>query len=320
MLNEINSVKITKNSKILIAVAAILAILYLLSFTKSCSSSDKREKVKTALVNQKYKESIKEIFLQDATGSLKLTNEGAFWTVARITESQNGPLQLRIDLPASQERINNLLEELTKIRNLYKISDKINKNSSLGLANGTEFHIRYTCDDNTFRELIFGNQDFSLSSRYMMTGENTQVYEIDSSLDTYLTTSVQNWTEPFIISRQVLTTDIQSIAVTFTDETNHKSLNKIDGNSAEANKLLDLRHGGLPTNDQVLDIKDTQITLKLEIENGDKTSIKLNIKPFDSGETYLVEGLYYDSEGWQIYNSYSTISSWTYNKIKEITL
>ena len=117
MLNEKNSVKITKNSKILIAVATILAILYLLSFTKSCSSSDKREKVKTALVNQKYKESIKEIFLQDATGSLKLTNEGEFWTVARITESQNGPLQLRIDLPASQERINNLLEELTKIRN-----------------------------------------------------------------------------------------------------------------------------------------------------------------------------------------------------------
>ena len=320
MLKDKNSAKINKNSKILIAVAAILTITYFLSFTKSCSSADKREKVKTALVNQKYKESIKEILLQDVTGSIKLTNEGDFWTVARITESQNEPLQLRIDLPASQERINNLLEELTKIRNLYKISDKINKNSSLGLTNGTEFHIRYTCDDSTFRELIFGNQDFSLSSRYMMTGENTQVYEIDSSLDTYLTTSVQNWTEPFIISRQVLNTDIQSIAVTFTDETNHKTLNKLDGNSAEANKLLDLRHGGLPTNDQILDIKDTLITLKLEIENGDKTSIKMNIKPFDSGETYLVETVYYDSEGWQIYNSYSTISSWTYNKIKEITL
>ena len=55
MLNAKNSAKISKNSKILIGLTAFLTILYFLSFTKSCSSSDKREKVKTALVNQKYK-------------------------------------------------------------------------------------------------------------------------------------------------------------------------------------------------------------------------------------------------------------------------
>ncbi len=78
MLNAKNSSKFTKNSKILIGLAAILAILYVLSFTKSCTSTDKREKVKTALVNQKYKDSIESIILQDATGTLVLKNIGSF--------------------------------------------------------------------------------------------------------------------------------------------------------------------------------------------------------------------------------------------------
>ena len=325
MLKDKNSAKISRKSKILIGLTAFLTILYFLSFTKSCSSSDKREKVKTALVNQKYKENIKEITLQDATGSIELKNTGDFWTVAKITAAQKDQLQLklRVDLPASTERINNLLDELTKVRNLYKISDKINQNSSLGLANGTEFHIRYTFTSDTtesFHELIFGNQDFSLSSRYMMIDTSTQVYEIDGSMDNYLTGSIQSWAEPYIISREVMNLDVQSITASYTDENGHRTINRIDGKSSGANKLLDLRHGGLPTSDQIVDMKDTGNDLKLKIENGDKTAIKINIKPFDSEDTYLVEALYYDSEGWQIYNSYSTISSWTYNKIKEITL
>ena len=327
MLKNKNSAKISNFSKLLIGLTVFLTILYFLSFTKSCSSSDKREKVRTALVNQKYKDKINEITLQDAGASIELKNTGDFWTVAKITESQKGPLQLRIDLPASQERINNLLEELIKVRNLYKISDKISKNSSLGLTNGTEFHIRYTFTGDTsedtresFHELIFGNQDFSLSSRYMMSDKSTQVYEIDASMDNYLTTSIQSWAEPYIISREVLNLEIQSITASYTDEKGHKLINKIDGKSSGVNKLLDLRHGGLPASDQILDMKDIENSFRLEIENGDKTFIKLNIKPFDSGENYLVKTVYYDSEGWALYNSYCTISRWTYNKIKEITL
>ena len=325
MLNAKNSSKFTKNSKILIGLAAILTVLYILSFTKSCTSTDKREKVKTALVNQKYKDSIESIILQDATGTLVLKNIGSFWTVARDTESIYGPIQLRGDIPASPEKINNFIEELIKVRNLYKISDKINSNSSLGLTNGTEFHIRYnytneSSDSESFHELIFGNQDFSLSSRYLMTGSNTQVYEIDTSLDTYLTTSVQSWAEPYIISREIVSTDIQTITASSTDEA-HKGINKITGKSEQADKLLELRHGGIPTSDQILDSSKSETLLGLDIENGDKSSIKIIINPLANQEsTYLVETNYFDSEGELIYNSYSTISRWTYNKIKEITL
>ena len=315
----------SKKNKYLIIITAILTFLYILSFTKSCSSKDSREKIKSALVNQKYRESISFITLADSRETIELNNYKGFWTLQRVSDYTSSQIQTIPSMTVSQERMENFLNELTKTRNLYKISDKINSNSSLGLTNGTEFHIRYnytneSSDSESFHELIFGNQDFSLSSRYLMTGSNTQVYEIDTSLDTYLTTSVQSWAEPYIISREIVSTDIQTITAISTEQA-HKGINKITGKSEQADKLLELRHGGIPTSDQILDSSKSETLLALDIENGDKSSIKIKINPLANQEsTYLVETNYFDSEVELIYNSYSTISSWTYNKIKEITL
>ena len=52
----------------------------------------------------------------------------------------------------------------------------------------------------------------------MMTEKSTQVYEIDNSMDTYLTTSIQSWAEPYIISKTAITTDIQSMTMTNTQD------------------------------------------------------------------------------------------------------
>lgn len=309
MLNTKKSSKINKNSKILIAVTAFLVIFYFLSFTKNCSSQDKREKIKTALVNQKYKDSINSIYLQDSTGFIELTKQNDFWVLSSGSQ---------LSVPASSERINNLLDELTKVRNLYKISDKINKNSSLGLTNGTEFHIRYNYGNDSFRELIFGNQDFSLSSRYIMTGENTQVYEIDSSMDVYLTTSIQSWTEPYLVSREVLSAnDIQNARV-FIHE---KGENKTSGTITDLNKYLELRHGGLPSEQEYETIQNQKPVVRIEIENGDKTGITQEIFSSENEGSYLVKTGYYKADSkTAFYTSYSKISTWTYNKIKETTL
>ena len=303
MLNEKNSSLLTKNNKILIVLTAILAALYIISFTKSCTSKDSREKIKTSLVNQKYKDAITSFELQDATGSLTITNKGDFWTVST--------------LPASNERMQSFINNLITIRNLYKISDKINKNSTLGLTTGTEFHLKYSTQD-TSHELIFGNQDFSLSSRYMMTEKSTQIYEIDSSMDTYLTNSVQNWAEPFIVSQlvfgKITPQDIQRTSVI-----NQNHLTSI----SDTQKLLDLRHGGIPEEEELLSAlqnsktPDTTITLEL----GNKNEIELKIYPTKSENEYIVMTEYHKQKGNSpYYTSVSKISSWTYNKIKEITL
>ena len=302
MLNEKNSSYFTIKNKILIVLATILAALYVLSFTRSCTSKDSREKIKTSLVNQKYKDSITSFELQDATGSLTITNKGDFWTVGT--------------LPASNERMQSFINNLITIRNLYKISDKINKNSTLGLTTGTEFHLKYSTQD-TSHEIIFGNQDFSLSSRYMMTEKSTQVYEIDSSLDTYLSTSVQNWAEPFIVS-QLVFGKITSQDIQRTSVINQNHLTSI----SDTQKLLDLRHGGIPEEELLSALQnsktpDTTITLEL----GNKNEIELKIYPTKSENEYIVMTEYHKQKGDSpYYTSVSKISSWTYNKIKEITL
>ena len=308
-----NSTKMTKFNKLLIALTAFLAILYFLSFTKSCTTSDHREKIKSALVNQKYKDSITSFELSDASLSILIKKQGSFWTITAASTPE-------ISLPASSERIEKLTENLIKVRNLYKISDKINKNSSFGLTNGTEFHLRYNTADGTFHELIFGNQDFSLSSRYIMTEKSTAVYEIDSSLDNFLTTSIQSWTEPFIISQSVLgKIQAQDIQRSTANYQNHLYPLK------DCQKLLELRHGGLPGLQEVNKIKENQKSaeIKILLESGNKDEIELEIYPADSESEYIIQTQYYKASAQQsanrqpFYTSYSKISSWTYNKIKE---
>ena len=306
-----NSPKISHFNKLLIALTAFLSILYFISFTKSCTSADRREKIKSALVNQKYVNDISNLELSDASGSITITKENeSFWTVS----SSESP---EISLPASTKRITNLLNNLTTIRNLYKISDKITQNSTFGLTSGTEFHLRYSTKE-SFHELIFGNQDFSLSSRYMMTEKSTQVYEIDSSLDNFLTTSIQSWAEPFIISQTVFgkitTQDIQRATIV-----NQNHLSSI----SDSQKLLDLRHGGIPSQEEVLAIIQNNQTPEsaITLELGNKKEIELKIYPAKNENDFILITEYKPEKGKNpLFTSSSKISSWTYNKIKENTL
>ncbi|MBP5520673.1 MAG: DUF4340 domain-containing protein [Treponema sp.] len=310
-------------NKILLIITGVLLALYLISFTKSCSmqAQDKREKIKTALVNPKNKKKINQIELSDSTGSLCLVNQNGFWQILIQNNAENQALTF----PAAKERIENLIENLIKVRNLYKISDKINKNSSLGLTNGTEFYLRY-CYDEGFHELIFGNQDFSLSARYLMTDKNTQVYETDNGLDVYLTTSLQSWAEPYLVSKNVfgskVLNDIQKISV-IKNENGKKTVSSI----SDFQKFLDLRHGGIATDVfQVLQTENnSENVMKINVELGNKDFLELeffgNSQDFAEGNAFLVKTQYFKSSSEKaFYTSYSKISSWTYNKINEMTL
>lgn len=311
MFYKKNRPKITSFNKILIAFATFLTILYFLSFIKSSSSGDRREKIKSALVNQKYINDINSLDLSDASGSITITKENdSFWSVSASKSPD-------ICLPASPERITNLLNNLTTIRNLYKISDKITQNSTFGLTSGTEFHLRYSTKD-SFHELIFGNQDFSLSSRYMMTEKSTQVYEIDSSLDNFLTTSIQSWAEPYIISQTVFgklsPQDIQRATIV-----NQNHLSSI----SDSQKLLELRHGGIPGQEEVLEIIQNNQTPESAItfELGNKKEIELKIYPTkNESEFILITEYKPEKDRNPLFTSSSKISSWTYNKIKENAL
>lgn len=291
----------SKSNKLLYISIVILTFLYILSFSKSCSNKDKRVELKSSLVNPKYAEEINIIELNDSSSTLILTKQKEnFWILNKNISD--------ISYPADSKRIKNLIKNLTNIRKMYKISDDFIKDNSFGLQNSSTFSLKYHFPSG-IHELTFGNQDFSLDSRYLMTDKNTVIYEIADDISNFLSTAEQSWAEPYLISQEILgkilPEDIQSATLQ-----EGKQIFRI----TDTAKLLELRHGGIPEKIDYVEPPAAVITLEL----GNKSTIYLEIYSQSKENEYTVKTTYKSSSGQQFF--YSKISGWTYNKIREITL
>lgn len=276
---------------ILYFIVILLFILFILSFTKSYNNTDKRKIINTALVNQKYKQEISKFEFTKDDNTLILEKIDDIWW---IVDSNNS-------IPADSTKIQNLLTDLIKVRKMYKISDKNSKKAAYGVTDSSTFKVKYYYT-NGQHELFFGSQDFSQTSRYLMTDKNTIIYEIDSTLDIYLSCSELSWCEPYIISQNILgninSEDIQNSKIT------------------DKQKLLNLRHGGFPNFETTLITKrEYQINLEL----GNKTNIQMEIFATNLESQYIVKCIYTNQYN-KKYTTLTKISEWTYNTIKEITL
>lgn len=300
-------------TSILAALVFVLSFSFVLSFFTTGNNKDKRKPVKTALLNPKNISNIKTIEIKKNDEALILANTNDFWIVMTNQETNA--------IPADSEKIGEFLEDLAKTRNLYKVADKPSKNDSFGLQNENSLTIRYTLKDSSVNELIFGSENFSLSARYLMTGKALSVYEIDNSLEKYLTLKVQAWSDPYIISKSVAKNisqeDIQVIKLTF--ENDSKILKSSDSGFIDiSSKLLELRHGGIG---KVNDIQNSNPNMELLLQLGTKSEIKLSFYECESIEReFVVKTQYTDSLNNTSNTFYTKISLWTYNKIKEIIL
>lgn len=290
-----------KKDKLLYIITGFLLILYLCSFIHK--NSDKRQMIKTVLVNPKNAESISEFMLTNAEASIHLTKvNNEFWNIENTFSG--------ISMPANSQRIKNFIDNLTTVINVYKISDEIKENNSFGLLNSSTFNLHYVYDQG-IHDLYFGNQNFALDSRFLMTDKNTAVYEINDFLDLYLNTSVQNWSDPYLISQEVLgkllPEDIQTATL---------NINNINYKIDNTQKLLELRHGGLP--EDILDINNKNPELSISLELGNKNKIVLKIFETKKENEFYVKSQYFNRT--QKYEYYSKISSWTYSKLKELAM
>ena len=288
----------------------VLLVTYVASFFKT---TDKRKKMNTALVNTKYLPSITEIDLSQNGEELRLIKQNEIWFL-EAGSGTNPETNLEL-IPVEQKRLDNFLQELSKTRTAYKISDKIEKNNAYGLTDGSELILRYyySSSDNYY-ELIFGNNDFSQTSRYFMTGKSAAVYEIDSSLNNYLSLLPQLWYDPYIISKALQKNltykDIQRIKVDFEGKPSVITT-KTDGFADKVSKFIELRHGGKT---EYKSIGSPELTITLE--KGDKNEITVSIFATENQSEYNIETTYSET-GIKVNTK---ISLWTYNKIKEIML
>ncbi|MCR4735707.1 MAG: DUF4340 domain-containing protein [Treponema sp.] len=302
--------KSDKRSFILWISAGLLILLFFLSFL-SVNKKDKREVLKTAYVNSKYENTIEKISISKEGKTLFLNKKNGIWFVAD---------QDFLDfLPADQKKVESFIKELIKVRNLYKISDKIEENNSYGFDSASSFIIKYQTSSQNFPDLIFGNTDFSQVNRYFMTGKSASVYEADTQLDIYSSSSLAVWTEPYILSKAITSIqnekDIQAIEVDFNGQKKILNSQSTDYSSICA-KFLELRHGGAynPADDLFTDSNKEKLTLKIEL--GNKTSVDFTLEPC-SESSFKIHSLY---KGSRLIEYDVKVSLWTYNKIKEIML
>ena len=317
------------NKKLIVSsiIIVILAATYIASFFKS---TDKRKAINTSLLNTKYLPVIRELEITQGDRSLQIIKENGIW----FLQDDAGTI------PVEDKRVDDFLQELSKTRTAYKITGKINgaggtekQLDSYGLTDGSQLVLRYyydqtssgpsgnPADTGNYYELIFGNHDFSGASRFFMTGKTATVYEIDSSLDKYLSTSPQIWYDPYIVSKAIQKKlsykDIQRVKVDFEGKTSILTT-KTQDFAEKTSKLLDLRHGGLV---EYPSLGEPQMTLTLE--KGDTGLIIINIYKSQKDSEYNVEIEHTDgiSSGKAAPITVQTkISLWTYNKIKEIML
>lgn len=307
-------------NKYLYIIIVILIFLYVFSFI--FQRSDKRKSLKSTLINPSYVNEIEYFELFDGDKEkLIFQKNGNVWEIHKNYENY---IQ---KLPAESTIIKDFFKTASGVVNMYKISDTFTEDNSFMILKPGYIQFKYTFKDKIY-EIYFGAQDFSLSSRYVMSGKSTDIYEIPNFMDKYLTTSVQFWCDSSLISQNVFgkiqVSDIQKNYVIFDDKMHIFS---------DLQKLLDLRHGGFisniqsnqdeqnPENAYKNDHQNKEYESKMTIflELGNKNQITLNLFQLKENSFVSVESVYENSVGEKfVYNS--QISLWTYNKIKEITL
>ena len=303
--------KLSKNF-ILGFINLFLLILYFVSFNSRFTNKDTSEIIKTELINEKNVNSITKIQFSQGNKKLFLIKNDDFWILKTDENSKNA-------MPGDTVKIEKFITDFASLRDIKKLSNKISEKNNYGFDDLNSFKIRYFIDDDNFSDLIFGGQDFSLSSRYLMVSNKATVFELDDSLDSYLDLSIQQWSEPTIISKNVLgnvdETDIQSITITENGTNFIYTKNTTDDFFTKANKLLELRHGGLGESvSSVNSVKD------IKIEFGNKEWVTLSFYNSTEEKEYIIVSQYYIEAINKKYYYTSKISSWTYNRINEIML
>ena len=303
--------KLSKNF-ILGFINLFLLILFFVSFNSRFTNKDTSEIIKTELINEKNVNSITKIQFSQGNKKLFLIKNDDFWILKTDENSKNA-------MPGDTVKIEKFITDFASLRDIKKLSNKISEKNNYGFDDINSFKIRYFIDDDNFSDLIFGGQDFFFSLRYLMVSNKATVFELDDSLDSYLDLSIQQWSEPTIISKNVLgnvdETDIQSITITENGTNFIYTKNTTDDFFTKANKLLELRHGGLGES-----VSSFNSVKDIKIEFGNKEWVTLSFYNSTEEKEYIIVSQYYIEAINKKYYYTSKISSWTYNRINEIML
>ena len=292
--------KPTKTARIvllsLIIFFSITELLYLTVF--SSKGGKKRHQQQIQLLHEADISQVDGIIIQGGDKGLIFTRTDNMW----LLQDMSNP---GFYIPADTERLAklfvNLVTKHTMSRTGKKDSETINA-YGIDETNGTVISIFK--DGTEYERLYFGATDFSQSRRYFTTLELNAVFLFDSSFENFLSTSVQSWSDPYIISKQLKDEVFQ--------------MGEPQGQK-DISKLFELRHGGIAA---VQNLEDPEVTY--EIQMGDKSTITLEVYQLyiSSQETpeYAVKTTFNSLRLNKTFTYTTKISLWTYESIKTTML
>jgi hypothetical protein len=293
-----------KGNTLLKYIVAAAGILYLVSFIPFFHGDNSEKFIQSALLNTKYEKELSEIQVSEKDKTIRLlhNDENGVW------EGECGGVKF----PADGKQIQTLIAKLTKVRNMYKISDSQKKWPSLLLTDWSAVTVSYKINDSMSTKLHFGGQNFTKTRRYLRTDSRITSYEIDSDLDMFLTTDESYWFDPYILPRNITAVDsaenIQSVRMNGILYTK-----KSENFGEKCRKFAELRHGELTAVPQGMKPLYT-----MQVETGEGLHTEIQVYTAAGGKilaysfTNTLTGKKYD------YNHAVMISGWTFSKIEEL--
>ena len=303
----------------------ITELLYLTVFSKTGEKKSHQQEIQ--LLHEADISQIDGIIIQGGEEGLIFTRKNNMWLLANLDDPNN-------TIPADTNRLAKLFVNLASKHIMTKSGKKDSETTNAyGLDQTNSTVISIFKDGTEYQRLYFGSTDFSQSRRYFTTLELNSIFLFDSSFENFLNTSVQSWSDPYIISQQLKDEVFQmgepqtvalrdpqgpqaAIAV---PETKSAVPEALEGSQPDFTKLFELRHGGICET-----LIDSTPELSFTIQMGDKSTISLEISEIlnssDSAKEYAVKTTFDSPRLSQTFTYTTKISLWTYNKIKEIML
>lgn len=294
-----------KSNMIPAVTAALLMVMYAVSFIPAVKRRNAEKSILSALMNKKYEDSVREIQIAERESSIRLykQNESGIW---------KGSLHESI-FPVDNTVIFRFIQHLTNTRNMYKISDRQTEWPLLGVDDAAATTVLYKNNVNMSTKLYFGRQNFLKTRRYLRTDNSLSVYEIDSDIDTYLTPSLSVWMDPYIIPQNVNGRIAQGDIQRITAGGTYYSSKDTDFEKKCAG-LLELRHGELSES-----VQNEKTAYAIKIEDGDGFTTTIHV--YGNGEEGKILSYSFSNEitGRTYDYKYSVlVSSWTFNKMTEL--
>lgn len=313
-----------KIMKITYALAGLITLLFILTitvFSPASTVNKKRHSIQLQFIHEADISNIDIITIKHSDSAIILSRSDNMW----LLTNQN---DVNDKIPADVQKLKSFFLLLASKHTMAKAGNTADKDNSYDLDTEEGTTITLYKNGLAYQSLNFGALNFSQTQRYFSSAELKSVFLAGQEFDSFLTTSVTSWADPYIISTQLLN-DVFSMGLAQTADfydyqknqyTTLTSSDKEENKSIQ--KLFDLRHGGfaLDLQNQSADDQQNKV-LAVKIQMGDKSQINLDLFEHPTIENEYIVFTTFNSQRLEKSFSYKTqISAWTYSKISEMML